>query len=249
MRCDVTPPVYIAARVQNRIEIPRRTSLASDGVRVDMVEHIMAALAGLQIDNCQVWVDGAEMPGCDGSSEPFCAALETAGPVEQDAWRQRLVVRDRARVGGDDCWVEAQPAVSSGLSLECFLDFGSSGPIGRQSFQLHVTPSSFRRELAAARTFILQQEAAWLRQQGLGMRVTSRDLLVFDSQGPIDNPLRFVDECVRHKTLDMVGDLALAGCDLVGHFVAHCSGHRLNAELVGALLAEQSAAASYRKTA
>ncbi len=77
-----------------------------------------------------------------------------------------------------------------------------------------------------------------LRSQGLGARVTCRDLLVFDEHGPIDNPLRFPDECVRHKTLDLIGDLALAGCDLSGHFVAHCSGHRLNAELVALLLAE-----------
>src|SRR5690606_5865820 len=100
------------------------------------------------------------------------------------------------------------------------------------------TPQSFERELASARTFLLLQEAEWLRAQGLGTRATYRDLLVFDDHGPIDNELRFENECVRHKTLDLLGDLALAGCDIVGRITAHRSGHRQNADLVRALLVE-----------
>jgi UDP-3-O-acyl-N-acetylglucosamine deacetylase len=96
---------------------------------------------------------------------------------------------------------------------------------------------------------MLKAEADWLRSQGLGQRATSRDLLVFDDQGPVDNPLRFPDECVRHKLLDLVGDLALAGCDLMGHFVAHRSGHRLNAELVRVLLSEGELVRHWRRTA
>jgi UDP-3-O-acyl-N-acetylglucosamine deacetylase len=92
--------------------------------------------------------------------------------------------------------------------------------------------------LAACRTFLLAEEAQWLRSQGLASRVTANDVLVFDAEQPIDNELRFADECVRHKMLDLVGDLALAGCDIVGHIVAHCSGHRLNAELARAILTE-----------
>ncbi len=92
--------------------------------------------------------------------------------------------------------------------------------------------------LAPSRTFMLEAEAAAMKAQGLGPRATCRDLLVFGSQGPIDNQLRFPDECVRHKLADMVGDLALAGCDLIGRFVAFRSGHRLNAELVRAILAQ-----------
>ncbi len=249
VRGDLDPPRRIPAAVQNRIEVPRRTTLAVDGVRVDMVEHVMAALAGLQIDNCEVWIDQAEMPGCDGSSQPFVDALVDAEIVAQGKPRARQVITRQVRVGDEDCWVEARPHALDGLCLQCFIDYGPTGPIGRQAFQLVLTPEAFCRELARARTFILEQEAAWLRQQGLGCRVTSRDLLVFDDHGPVDNPLRFADECVRHKTLDMVGDLALAGCDLVGHFVAHCSGHRLNAELVAALPAAQLPGAQYRKTA
>lgn len=237
-RADVGPARRIPAGVRYRVEVPRRTSLRDGGVRVDMVEHILAALAGLRIDNCEVCVDNPEMPGCDGSSAPFVEALDAAGIAPQPAARKRLTVRRTLRVGDEHCWVAALPAVGREMTVECHLDYGPTGPIQRQSLTLEVTPESFRRELSAARTFILEEEAAWLRAQGLGARVTCQDLLVFDDTGPIDNPLRFPDECVRHKTLDLVGDLALAGYDLAGHFIAHCSGHRLNAELVSQLLAE-----------
>ena len=113
-------------------------------------------------------------------------------------------------------------------------------PIGRQTLQLAVTPESFRRELARqphVRARRRSRVAAC--RSGLGQRATHQDLLVFDKNGAIGNELRFRDECVRHKALDLVGDLALAGCDLVGHFIAHRSGHRLNAELVRALLNEE----------
>ena len=240
VRADVSPVRRIPGRVPYRIEVPRRTSLRDGGVRVDMVEHILASLAGLQIDNCEVWTDNPEMPGCDGSSLPFVAALDAAGVVPQDAVRRQVTVGRTLRVGDARSWVEARPARKPGMTVECHIDYGPTGPIQRQSLALGVTPETFRGELSAARTFILEEEANWLRSQGLGARVTCRDLLVFDDRGPIDNPLRFPNECVRHKTLDMVGDLALAGCDLAGHFVAHCSGHRLNAELVALLLAESA---------
>jgi UDP-3-O-acyl N-acetylglucosamine deacetylase len=249
VRSDLSPPRRIAARVDNRIEVPRRTSLCEGGARVDMVEHILAALAGLNIDNCEVWADSAEMPGCDGSGLPFVIVLDAAGVVDQAAARHHLPVPRVVRVGDDRCWVEARPSEANGLSVECHIDYGPRGPIGRQSFRIGITPETFRRELAAARTFILEEEAEWLRSQGLGARVTCQDLLVFNDQGPLDNPLRFPDECVRHKTLDLVGDLALAGSDLVGHFVAHCSGHRLNAELVRALLAEVGVASGLQRSA
>ena len=249
VRGDLPQPKRIPAIVENRIEMPRRTTLVQGGVRVEMVEHIMAALAGLHIDNCEVWVDGDEMPGLDGSALAFVTALESAGVVEQDLPRPQLVIDDITRVGNDECWVEARPARTRSLSVRYRLDYGNESPIGRQTIEMKVTPESFRKELASARTFILKSEADWLRQQGLGARVTFDDLLVFDDQGPCNNPLRFEDECVRHKTLDLVGDLALAGCDLVGQIIAYRSGHRLNAELVKALLAEGQILGGLRKSA
>ena len=107
--------------------------------------------------------------------------------------------------------------------------------------EILLSPRFFPLNLAPSRTFLLEREAAALQAQGLGLRATFDDLLVFDAAGPINNTLRFPDECVRHKILDMIGDLALAGCDLVGRFVAYRSGHRLNGELVRAILADDLA--------
>jgi UDP-3-O-acyl N-acetylglucosamine deacetylase len=249
VRRDMAKPARIKACVAHRVETPRRTTLTAGGGSVEMIEHIMAALAGLQIDNCEVWVNEPEMPGCDGSSQPFVTVLDAAGIVEQKAPRSQLVIRNVTRLGGDESWIEARPATTPGLSVKFRLDYGSGNAIGRQTLQLPITPDSFRRELAASRTFMLQEEAQWLVERGLGTRATYQDLLVFDKEGPIANELRYLDECVRHKTLDLVGDLAMAGCDIIGHVVAHRSGHRLNAELVRALLNEEEVTEGWRKSA
>jgi UDP-3-O-acyl N-acetylglucosamine deacetylase len=248
VRQDLARPASIKAVVANRVETPRRTVLRCSGASVEMVEHILAALTGLQIDNCEIHVNAAEMPGMDGSAQPFVEALLAAGTCVQPAARPALVVREVARLGNEESWIEARPS-SGGLSLKFHLDYGLDSPIGRQTLTLPVTPDSFRRELAPARTFLLRSEAEWLQAQGLGRRATCQDLLVFDAAGPVDNTLRFRDECVRHKALDLVGDLGLAGCDLVGHFVAYRSGHRLNAELVRVLLAEGELVVGRRRTA
>ncbi|MBN8629034.1 MAG: UDP-3-O-[3-hydroxymyristoyl] N-acetylglucosamine deacetylase [Planctomycetes bacterium] len=238
VRRDLGPAARIPATVAHRIDAQRRTVLRAGGVSVEMVEHIMAALFGLHVDNCEVWVDAPEMPGCDGSSQAFVEALTAAEFVAQPAIRRALVVRETTRLGTADCWIEARPNPAGALSLKFHLDYGPGNSVGRQTLALPVTIDSFRRELAPSRTFLLKSEADWLVSQGLGKRTTPRDLLIFDTAGPIDNELRYHDECVRHKSLDLVGDLALAGCDLIGHFVAYRSGHRLNADLVRTLLSE-----------
>ncbi|MBI2824233.1 MAG: UDP-3-O-[3-hydroxymyristoyl] N-acetylglucosamine deacetylase [Planctomycetia bacterium] len=249
VRQDLPRPQRIPATVAHRVETPRRTTLRVGGASVEMVEHVMAALAGLRIDNCEVWVSAAEMPGCDGSSLPFVEALLQSGAVTQNALRIALVVREVTRLGDIDNWIEARPTAGPGTSIKFRVDYGSGNAIGRQTLTLPITPDSFRRELASSRTFMLKSEADWLVAQGLGSRASAKDLLVFDQDGPIDNELRFRDECVRHKMLDLVGDLALAGCDLIGHFVAHRSGHRLNAELVRVLLMEGDMVSERRRSA
>jgi UDP-3-O-[3-hydroxymyristoyl] N-acetylglucosamine deacetylase len=250
VRRDLELPVHIAARIENRIETPRRTTLTSDGTSVEMVEHIMAALAGLQIDNCEVWVDSAEMPGCDGSSLAFVEALDSAGVVVQDAPRTCLVIGEVTRLGNEEGWIEARPASRQEFSVKFRLDYAATAPaIGRQTLEMAITPQSFRDELASSRTFLLEQEAQWLLDQGLGTRVTKKDLLIFDEEGPIENELRHEDECVRHKMLDLVGDLALMGCDVIGHVVAHRSGHRLNAELAKALIQENEVIHQWKASA
>jgi len=236
VRRDLPGSPRIQACVANRVEVPRRTSLRCGEANVEMIEHIMAALGGLGIDNCEVWVDAPEMPGCDGSSEPFVRVLDTAGIVAQDAPRIGRVVRSFVRREDGAAWFEARPPLTDGVVLRYHLDYGPDNPIGRQSFELTLTPDTFRRELAPCRTFMLKAETEWLLAQGLGQRASCRDLLVFDAQGPIENQVRFSDECVRHKILDMVGDLALAGAPIYGRFCAYRSGHRLNADMVQTLL-------------
>ena len=234
VREDLPATPRIAARADLRVDVPRRTNLTSDSATVEMIEHVMAALAGLQIDNCEVWSSGSEMPGCDGSSLPFAEALQSAGKRLLAASQPEFRVSQVLRLGDDQAWVEARPA-TQGMTVEYRLDYGDQAVLPPQSACHLVNPSTFIETLAPARTFILQHEADQLRSQGLGERVTNRDLLVFGPQGPIDNTLRFSDECARHKALDMVGDLALSGVELVGHFIAHRSGHKLNAELANQL--------------
>ena len=235
-------PLEIPVDPAFRPDAARRTVLQRDGVRIEMIEHILAALAGLEVDNCRVVVDSTEMPGCDGSSAAFVAAIDEVGRVEQDSWVTPLVVRSPCRVERDGRQIEAFPSAAGLLSIEYYLDYGADNAIGRQNFAIEVTPDSFRTDLSTARTFVLQHEAEAFQAQGKGARVTPRDLLIFGPDGPIENSLRFADECVRHKTLDVVGDLALAGRPIVGHIVAHKGGHQLNAALVQALLDQETQA-------
>jgi UDP-3-O-[3-hydroxymyristoyl] N-acetylglucosamine deacetylase len=236
VRRDLQPKVRIPVRPELRINMPRRTTLETGGVRVEMVEHILAALSAMAVDNCEVWVDAAEMPGCDGSALPFVEALDAAGIVAQGAPVRRLTVDRVIRVGNEEKWIEARPPRFDGLSISYELDYGANGPIGKQSYSQDVTPESFCRELAACRTFIMQDVAHAMVAQGLGRRVTPQDLLIFGPAGPIDNELRFPNECARHKVLDVIGDLALTGCEVVSHVAAYRSGHELHAQLAGLLL-------------
>ena len=249
VRQDLDDRPRIPADVAHRVEVPRRTTLQCGEARVDMVEHVMAALSGLHIDNCEVWTDEPEMPGCDGSSQAFVEALNAAGVVAQSKDRLTMTIDRVIHLGDEKSWVEARPPVGSSQVVKYHLDYGPDSPIPAQSQQVLVSPETFCTDLSTARTFLLQEEAEWLRAQGLGHRATCADLLVFGPEGPIDNQVRFSDECVRHKLLDMIGDLALAGCDLRGHFVAYRSGHSLNAELVRTIQAECTNALEHRRCA
>ena len=236
VRSDLDGCPRIPASIDHLEPTPRRTNLRCGDAAVEMIEHVMASLAGLEIDNAEVWVDQAEMPGLDGSSLPLVVALDAAGKVDQRIRRGRCAVREPIRLGNDECWIEARPCCSGRLILQYELDYGPANPIGRQRLEMVLSPEIFRHQIAPCRTFTSQAEAEALLKRGLGSRVTYADLLVFGPDGPISNSLRFPDECVRHKMLDMIGDLALAGCDLAGRFSACRSGHQLNAEMVQTLL-------------
>ncbi len=235
-REDIAGSPAIPANVACQTDAPLRTSLGSNNCEVEMVEHIMSALAGMKINNCQVWVSGREMPGLDGSCLDFVKALESAERVEQDLAVKQLVVNAKIRVENNNGWIEATPASERQSSLKYSLDFCNEPAIGKQVFEFNPSTQDFATEVAPARTFITHAVAEELKSKGMGSRVTYSDLLVFDQQGPIQNQLRFENECARHKLLDLVGDLSLAGFDIIANIHSCRGGHSLNAQLVRQLL-------------
>ncbi len=245
LRRDRAELIAIPALVKYTAPRSRRTALEYQGVSVELIEHAMAALAGLQIDNCLVELNGPEIPGCDGSSRPFVDALLNAG-IETLPERRALRTLGgplAVEIAEPDVSVQAQSRHQSGLCITYDLDYGPDSPIPPQSLTVEITPESFVRDIAFARTFILEAEVQAFLAQGMGQRLSFQDLLIYGPQGVVGNELRAVDECVRHKILDCVGDLALLGCDLSGHVQFRRTGHRHNVEFVRAIQRQHTAEA------
>ena len=240
-RVDLSGTEPIPARLEFVLPRQRRTAISNGSATVELIEHVMAALAGLQIDNCLVCLDGPELPGADGSCLPFVQVLQDAGIVTQSTRRETLVLRADARTkpGSDDAEISAGPVFRRTLVISYELDYGPRSPIKSQLLTFEFAPETFVADIAYARTFILQTEVAALQSQGYGSRVTEKDLLIFGPDGVLGNQLRAADECVRHKILDCIGDFALLGCDVHGHFRAYRSGHNLNHEICRKVQASQ----------
>ena len=241
VRSDLFGQPRIPALVENREEKPRQTSLVCNNARegdarVDMVEHVLAALSGLRIDNCEIWTDQPEMPGFDGSSQPFVTALKESGIVAQPAKRPVRVVTRAFFVGND----HSHLVVTTNRQGKCEFCYTlipeEKYPLPMQRCEFEHMPENFSEELARTRTFITKPEADALLAQGLCQRVTPKNVLVLTDEGPIENSFLYEDECARHKILDMTGDFALLGCDLVGTFESFRGSHSLNAECVRQLL-------------
>lgn len=245
-RVDLPGTVPIPARLEYVVPRQRRTAISNGNSTVEMTEHVLAALAGLQIDNCLVQLDAPEPPGGDGSSLHVVQALLDAGIVEQSAPQPLLVIPHEVRTGSEDAGSQiiAGPIPRRLLAITYELDYGPRSPIRPQLLTVEFNPELFVAGLAFARTFVLEQEVAALKAQGYGTRLTEKDLLIFGADGPLGNELRAVDECVRHKILDCIGDFALLGCDLHGHIRAYRSGHSMNHAICREILAGQSDAAS-----
>jgi UDP-3-O-acyl N-acetylglucosamine deacetylase len=239
VRTDLRPATVIPANIEQVTGTARRTTLGHAPAQIGLVEHVLAALAGLRIDNCQVELNAPEPPGLDGSAQQFVVTLLEAGIVRQSSARPVFRVdRPVVLAAGNATLTLHPPSEGSdpaGLYMTYFLDYGLHSPIARQVHTQQLTPGGFVRHLAECRTFILESEAVELRRQGLGARTTPADLLVFGPHGPIANRLRHANEPARHKVLDLVGDLSLLGADLCGHVVACRSGHPLNVDLVRTL--------------
>jgi UDP-3-O-[3-hydroxymyristoyl] N-acetylglucosamine deacetylase len=213
------------------------------GVCVGTVEHLMAALAAAEIDDVVVEVDAAELPILDGSAAPFAFLVQSAGASVQAGERLAVEILREVRVAQGEAFAELRPHRNSGaagLDLSLTIDFASAA-IGRQSLGLRLTPEGFLAELAAARTFTLASEVEALRKAGLGKGGSLDNAIVVDERRVL-NPegLRWPDEFVRHKLLDVIGDLALAGAPLVGCFAGNRTGHGLNNKLLRALFADAS---------
>jgi UDP-3-O-[3-hydroxymyristoyl] N-acetylglucosamine deacetylase len=237
----------VAARFDNVVDTRLCTALGipgDPGRSIATVEHVMAALAGCGVDDALVEVDGPEAPILDGSAAPFVFLLDCAGIVSQagNAAVEEIEVLRPVRVqdgdGPDAAWAELAPTPRSGFEASLTIDFPATA-IGRQFLALRLSPRSFRAALADARTFTLAEEVAALRAAGLARGGSLANAVVVD--GPLVlNPggLRSPDEFVRHKLLDVVGDLALAGAPLRARFSGHRSGHGLNNRLLRALFAD-----------
>lgn len=240
IRSDRPGSPQVVAHASNVTDTRRRTTIgpATDGVT--LVEHVLAALAGLRVDNCTIELNGPEPPGLDGSAKGFVEAIQSAGVMPLAARRPIVTVPAPVVVTRDRACVGIHPTADARLRISYILDYGFGSPIPRQTATFDLTPETFARDIAACRTFLLEGEAVALRSQGVGRNVGHKDLLVFGSQGLLDNHLRYADEPARHKILDLVGDLSLSGFDLAGHVVAYRSGHSLNVELARTILAGEA---------
>lgn len=212
----------------------------SDGPLVSTAEHVLAALRGLGVDNVVVELDGPEAPIMDGSAAPFVAAIDRAGIVSQSAPRRYIQVLKPIRVVRGDAVGELRP-YARGCRIEAEIDFADP-VIGRQALTIDVTPSVMRRELARARTFGFLRDVSKLWNAGYALGASFENTVVI-TDGRVLNPegLRFPDEFVRHKVLDAVGDLALAGAPLLAAYRTVRGGHRLNHAVLSALMADLSA--------
>lgn len=231
-RTDIGPQARLAARVGEVTGTERRTTLGRGPVSVSLVEHVLAALSGLRIDNCLVEINAPEPPGLDGSSQAFVDTLRGAGIVVQAGRKTIWGTTERISVEHGGATLTLHPGHGPRLRVSYLLDYGDRAAIMRQVCTIDATPETFVQEIAPCRTFVTEAEAKALQQQGLGSRTKINDLIVFGPRGPIDNRLHFANEPARHKILDLLGDLALLGEDVCGHVVAYRSGHSLNVELV-----------------
>ena len=241
LRTDVVDrDPWIAARYDRVVDTRLCTVIGNeDGVRVGTIEHLMAALAGCEIDNAVVEIDAAEVPVMDGSSEPFVFLIECASTVELNAPRRAVQVRKPVTVGDARRGLTLAPADAFSVDFE--IDFASP-VVSHSTLDVRLVNGTFKREIAKARTFGFLEDAQKLRAMGLALGGSLENTVVVDGDRVLnEGGLRFDDEFVRHKVLDCVGDLYLAGAPILGRVTATKSGHHTNNEALRALFADPTA--------
>jgi UDP-3-O-[3-hydroxymyristoyl] N-acetylglucosamine deacetylase/3-hydroxyacyl-[acyl-carrier-protein] dehydratase len=236
-RSDLPDTPMIRAHVDVAVLVDRRTQLGEDPVSVHTVEHVLAAVGALEVDDLVIELNAPEPPIGDGSAKPFLDALRGAGIAPQSGVVQYLELREPVRLSDGDAEYEAFPAEA--LDLDVTIEFPHKH-IGRQHGRYRISPDGFTKELAAARTFGFVHEVDTLRAMGLIKGASTRNAVVLDENGVIDTTLRWPDEFVRHKALDCVGDLTLAGARVRARIVARRPSHRGTVQLVRAMRASLS---------
>jgi UDP-3-O-[3-hydroxymyristoyl] N-acetylglucosamine deacetylase len=221
----------IPAAPESVVDSHYATTIGKNGTRVQTIEHLMAAAAGLGVDNLHVEVEGVEIPAADGSAKPFVALLMSAGRAQQSARRRPMSIPYPVHVGTGARWIQIVPA--DRLRISYTLD-NDHPAIGTQVVSCVPTERSFVEEFAPARTYGFLKDLGTMRKNGLARGGSLENAVVVGKRGVL-NGLRYRDEFVRHKILDLIGDLALLGRPLLGHVIARNGGHALNFELVQAL--------------
>ncbi|WP_422134513.1 MULTISPECIES: UDP-3-O-acyl-N-acetylglucosamine deacetylase [unclassified Endozoicomonas] len=240
-RTDLDPVVEIPARAENVGETTLCTSLQKDGVRVDTVEHLLSAMAGLGIDNAYVELSAHEVPIMDGSAGPFVFLIQSAGIQEQEAAKKFIRIKKEVAVTDGEKTATFKPYDGFKVSFTIYFDH----PVfkGRsQTSEIDFSSTSFVKEVSRARTFGFMRDVEYLRSQNLALGGSVDNVVVVDDYRILnEDGLRYHDELVKHKILDAIGDLYLLGNSLVGQFVGYKSGHELNNKLVRSLLENEKA--------
>jgi UDP-3-O-[3-hydroxymyristoyl] N-acetylglucosamine deacetylase len=240
-RVDLDPPVEMKADPYVVGDTRMASCLEKDGAKLGTVEHLMSALAGLGIDNLHVDVDAAEIPIMDGSAGPFIFLLQSAGIEEQNAAKKFIRVRKVVEVRDGDKWARVEPYDGFRLSFSILFNHPAVDQSGTR-VEMDFADDSYVRDISRARTFGFTQDVELLREQGLALGGSLDNAIVMDEYRVLNTDgLRLPDEFVRHKVLDAIGDLYLAGHPLLAAFSAHKSGHALNNRLLRALLADATA--------
>jgi UDP-3-O-acyl N-acetylglucosamine deacetylase len=234
----------IPANADHVVDSNSATTVGAFGVRVRTIEHLMAAAAALGIDNAVVDIDGPEVPAADGSAKPFLDLLRSGGRVSLPAPRREIVVSEPIRVGSESRWLEVLPCDS--LRISYTLD-NSHPVIGLQVGTYGITEDVFSQELAPARTYGFLRDVPAMRRNGLARGGSLENAVVVGKRAVLNDSLRYPDEFVRHKILDLVGDLFLLGRPLRGHVVGRNAGHALNYQQVAAI--KKAVAADRRRAA
>lgn len=240
-RVDLDPVVEIPADGNLVTETTLCTGLSQGPAKVQTVEHLMSALAGLGVDNLYVELSAAEVPIMDGSSGPFVFLLQSAGVVEQDAPKRFIRVLKPVEVREGDKIARFEPF--DGFKLDFTIAFDHPAiPVAQSRAEVEFSTEAYIREVSRARTFGFMRDLEYMRERNLGLGGSMDNAIVLDEFRVLnDDGLRYVNEFVRHKILDAVGDLYLAGHPVLGRFVGYKSGHALNNKLVRALLAQPDA--------